>query len=210
MAIAQAYGNQALLVESLTTLGAARHRVGQPAAAEQLYRQALELALRTEDRAAAAALRNNLGLLRLERGDPEQAEALFRQALALNEALGDGAGAASNHVNLGLAAERRQAYDAAEGEYLQALESDKAAERQPEIAADLLRLGRVAGRQGFHDRTLDYSKRAYRSYSAQGNLLHARSALAQAMEAAERLGRKEEVLRLERELNGPAAVSRPR
>lgn len=83
----QRFGDQALVAEGLTNIGAVLEDLGQPNEAERAYREALEVGTRTlgtEHRLVTATM-NNLGLLLSRTRRNVEAEALLRQALAIDE-----------------------------------------------------------------------------------------------------------------------------
>ena len=88
-------------------LGMMAQQRGDYAAAEPLYRQALEIDERLGDEVGMSKVYHQLGRLAQERGDYDAAEPLYRRSLEIDERLGDEAGVATSYHQLGILAQLR-------------------------------------------------------------------------------------------------------
>jgi hypothetical protein len=96
---------------------------GQPAVAEQRYRQALGLVVDQASEARTAAMvRNDLALLIGARGNTSEARTLFEQAIATHAQLKNPYGEALAHYNLAFLFRARGDFSAAVREFLRASE----------------------------------------------------------------------------------------
>jgi tetratricopeptide (TPR) repeat protein len=210
LGLAEETRQPALILQSLTRLGAGLQVVGQSAEAQERYQRALSLAKESGDRKQEAIVLNNLGLLELHTGAFDAARGEFEAARAINEALSEKREWSANLLNLGLVAEAQGQLDEAQRRFESALELDKAGEHQLAIAGDLAALARVLEKRGNKAAGLAYYQRAYWGYRALEDMSRARDTLQHALRLARELNRREEVESLDRELSAmTSTLQRP-
>ena len=117
---------------------------GNLTAAEDAFRQVLDLRRTQEDQSAIAVGYGSLGVISMARGDWEAAGDYFTQALALDEELGRKAGMAMQNGNLGVVAVKRDDFDAAVDYFNQALARYEELGRKEGMALIYANLGAVA------------------------------------------------------------------
>jgi tetratricopeptide (TPR) repeat protein len=117
---------------------------GNLTAAEDAFRQVLDLGRTQEDQRAIAVGYGSLGVISMARGDWEAAGDYFTQALALDEELGRKAGLAMQNGNLGVVAVKRDDFDAAVDYFNQALARYEELGRKEGMALIYANLGAVA------------------------------------------------------------------
>jgi tetratricopeptide (TPR) repeat protein len=117
---------------------------GNLTAAEDAFRQVLDLGRTQEDQRAIAFGYGSLGVISMARGDWEVAGDYFTQALALDEELGRKAGMAMQNGNLGVVAVKRDDFDAAVDYFNQALARYEELGRKEGMALIYANLGAVA------------------------------------------------------------------
>jgi tetratricopeptide (TPR) repeat protein len=117
---------------------------GNLTAAEDAFRQVLDLGRTQEDQRAIAFGYGSLGVISMARGDWEVAGDYFTQALALDEELGRKAGLAMQNGNLGVVAVKRDDFDAAVDYFNQALARYEELGRKEGMALIYANLGAVA------------------------------------------------------------------
>ena len=117
---------------------------GNLTAAEDAFRQVLDLGRTQEDQRAIAVGYGSLGVISMARGDWEAAGDYFTQALALDEELGRKAGMAMQNGNLGVVAVKRDDFDAAVDYFNQALARYEELGRKEGMALIYANLGAVA------------------------------------------------------------------
>jgi len=117
---------------------------GNLTAAEDAFRQVLDLRRTQEDQRAIAVGYGSLGVISMARGDWEAAGDYFTQALALDEELGRKAGMAMQNGNLGVVAVKRDDFDAAVDYFNQALARYEELGRKEGMALIYANLGAVA------------------------------------------------------------------
>ena len=121
---------------------------GNLKAAEDAFRQVLDLGRTQEDQRAIAVGYANLGVIAMARGDWEVAVDYFTQALALDEELGRKEGMAMQNGNLGGVAAARDDFDAAVDYFNQALARYEELGRKEGMAQIYANLGAVAFKRG--------------------------------------------------------------
>ena len=121
---------------------------GNLKAAEDAFRQVLDLGRTQEDQRAIAVGYANLGVIAMARGDWEVAVDYFTQALALDEELGRKEGMAMQNGNLGVVAAARDDFDAAVDYFNQALARYEELGRKEGMALIYANLGAVAFKRG--------------------------------------------------------------
>ena len=121
---------------------------GNLTAAEDAFRQVLDLGRTQEDQRAIAVGYGSLGVISMARGDWEAAGDYFTQALALDEELGRKAGLAMQNGNLGVVAVKRDDFDAAVDYFNQALARYEELGRKEGMALIYANLGAVAFKRG--------------------------------------------------------------
>jgi predicted ATPase/DNA-binding SARP family transcriptional activator len=104
LAAARETGEQRLVANGLSNLGAILLAAGTNDRAAQMLEQAVELARTVEDSRILALALNNLGDYALTVGDYERAQPLFAESLALLRERGDTANVARSLFNLGAVA----------------------------------------------------------------------------------------------------------
>lgn len=176
-------GDHPLVARGLNNLGSVWHEAGERAAAEQLYRLALEMKRRLgQAPVELARVENNLASLLAFRGELTEAEAMYRRVLAVRQAgTGDPAEIATSLRSLGNVLYLAAKFEDSEAILRQALEL-----RGKEHGIASLRTAAVWSTLG-------------RVLHAQGRLSEARQALEQVLEARlARLGEKHQHVALSR------------
>ncbi|WP_347863347.1 tetratricopeptide repeat protein [Planktomarina sp.] len=111
--------------EAISLIGVLELRFGNLKAAEDAFRQVLDLGRIRDDQGAIAVAYAGLGFIAMTWGDLEEAVDYYNQALALDKELGRKEGIATNYRDLGVIAKKQGDFDAA-GDYLnQALALNK-------------------------------------------------------------------------------------
>ncbi len=145
--LAEAVGDRRVTANALSEL-AGVSEVRDPAAARDLYAQAVTLHQKIGDSRGLAADYNNLAALFRTAGDRDAARRRYEAALALNRAAGRSGPAATNLVNLaGLAAEVG-AFGRAAADYQEALATWRLTADSAEMASALEGLGELSLRRG--------------------------------------------------------------
>ncbi len=132
-------------------LGILAQARGDYAAAERLYRRALETFERIGDQTAMAASYHQLGWLAQARGDYDTAEPLYRRSLEIKERRGDQAGMSTSYHHLGWLAHLWGDYDAAEPLYRRSLEIKERIGDQAGMSTSYHHLGGLAQARGDYD-----------------------------------------------------------
>jgi tetratricopeptide (TPR) repeat protein len=128
---------------------------GDLAAAEQWYRQSLQINESLGNRPGMANSYHQLGMVAQLRGDLAAAEQWYRQSLQIKEALGNRPGMANSYHQLGTVAQDRGDLAAAEQWYRQSLQIEEALGNRPGMAMTYGQLGLLAERQGALEAALD-------------------------------------------------------
>ena len=140
-------GEQRLVANGLSNLGAITMAGGQLDRAGDLLREAVPLARTAGDERILALALNNLADHALTTGDYAAAEPLFEESLALLLSRGDTANVARSLFNLGAVALRMDRVDAAEARFRESLERSNSAGDKEDICWSLLGLASVAARR---------------------------------------------------------------
>ena len=117
-------------------------------AAEDAFRQVLDLGRFRDDKRAIAAAYSNLGVIAMTRGDFEEALDYYNQGLALDEELGSKKRMAAHYSLLGVAAFKQDDFDTAVDYFNRALALNKKLGRKEGMALNYAGLGVVAFTRG--------------------------------------------------------------
>jgi len=117
-------------------------------AAEDAFRQVLDLGRFRDDKRAIAAAYSNLGVIAMTRGDFEEAVDYYNQGLALDEELGSKKRMAAHYSLLGVAAFKQDDFDTAVDYFNRALALNKKLGRKEGMAPNYAGLGVVAFTRG--------------------------------------------------------------
>ena len=117
-------------------------------AAEDAFRQVLDLGRFRDDKRAIAAAYSNLGVIAMTRGDFEEAVDYYNQGLALDEALGSKKRMAAHYSLLGVAAFKQDDFDTAVDYFNRSLALNKKLGRKEGMALNYAGLGVVAFTRG--------------------------------------------------------------
>jgi tetratricopeptide (TPR) repeat protein len=117
-------------------------------AAEDAFRQVLDLGRFRDDKRAIAAAYSNLGVIAMTRGDFEEAVDYYNQGLALDEDLGSKKRMAAHYSLLGVAAFKQDDFDTAVDYFNRALALNKKLGRKEGMALNYAGLGVVAFTRG--------------------------------------------------------------
>jgi tetratricopeptide (TPR) repeat protein len=117
-------------------------------AAEDAFRQVLDLGRFRDDKRAIAAAYSNLGVIAMTRGDFEEAVDYYNQGLALDEELGSKKRMAAHYSLLGVAAFKQDDFDTAVDYFNRALAFNKKLGRKEGMALNYAGLGVVAFTRG--------------------------------------------------------------
>jgi tetratricopeptide (TPR) repeat protein len=117
-------------------------------AAEDAFRQVLDLGRFRDDKRAIAAAYSNLGVIAMTRGDFEEAVDYYNQGLALDEELGSKKRMAAHYSLLGVAAFKQDDFDTAVDYFNRALALNKKLGRKEGMALNYAGLGVVAFTRG--------------------------------------------------------------
>ena len=117
-------------------------------AAEDAFRQVLDLGRFRDDKRAIAAAYRNLGVIAMTRGDFEEAVDYYNQGLALDEELGSKKRMAAHYSLLGVAAFKQDDFDTAVDYFNRALALNKKLGRKEGMALNYAGLGVVAFTRG--------------------------------------------------------------
>jgi tetratricopeptide (TPR) repeat protein len=117
-------------------------------AAEDAFRQVLDLGRFRDDKRAIAAAYSNLGVIAMTRGDYEEAVDYYNQGLALDEELGSKKRMAAHYSLLGVAAFKQDDFDTAVDYFNRALALNKKLGRKEGMALNYAGLGVVAFTRG--------------------------------------------------------------
>jgi predicted ATPase/DNA-binding SARP family transcriptional activator len=145
-------GEQRLVANGLSNLGAILLAAGQPERAAPLLGDAVALAREVGDARIAALAINNLGDLALTQGDYARAEPLFTESLAFLRERGDTANVARSLFNLGSVALMLRRLPVARERYTEALALGREAGDQEDLAWCLLGIAGVASVAGDGER----------------------------------------------------------
>ena len=121
---------------------------GNLKAAEDAFRQVLDLGRFRDDKRAIAAAYSNLGVIAMTRGDFEEAVDYYNQGLALDEELGSKKRMAAHYSLLGVAAFKQDDFDTAVDYFNRALALNKKLGRKEGMALNYAGLGVVAFTRG--------------------------------------------------------------
>jgi len=88
-------------IDAINFIGQLEHLFGNLKAADDAFRQVLDLGRTQDDKEAIAAAYGNLGVIAMTRGDLDTAVDYYNQALALNKKLGRKEGMALSYAILG-------------------------------------------------------------------------------------------------------------
>jgi len=117
-------------------------------AAEDAFRQVLDLGRFRDDKRTIAAAYSNLGVIAMTRGDFEEAVDYYNQGLALDEELGSKKRMAAHYSLLGVAAFKQDDFDTAVDYFNRALALNKKLGRKEGMALNYAGLGVVAFTRG--------------------------------------------------------------
>ena len=117
-------------------------------AAEDAFRQVLDLGRFRDDKRAIAPAYSNLGVIAMTRGDFEEAVDYYNQGLALDEELGSKKRMAAHYSLLGVAAFKQDDFDTAVDYFNRALALNKKLGRKEGMALNYAGLGVVAFTRG--------------------------------------------------------------
>jgi len=117
-------------------------------AAEDAFRQVLDLGRFRDDKRAIAAAYSNLGVIAMTRGGFEEAVDYYNQGLALDEELGSKKRMAAHYSLLGVAAFKQDDFDTAVDYFNRALALNKKLGRKEGMALNYAGLGVVAFTRG--------------------------------------------------------------
>ena len=117
-------------------------------AAEDAFRQVLDLGRFRDDKRAIAAAYSNLGVIAMTRGDFEESVDYYNQGLALDEELGSKKRMAAHYSLLGVAAFKQDDFDTAVDYFNRALALNKKLGRKEGMALNYAGLGVVAFTRG--------------------------------------------------------------
>ena len=117
-------------------------------AAEDAFRQVLDLGRFRDDKRAIAAAYSNPGVIAMTRGDFEEAVDYYNQGLALDEELGSKKRMAAHYSLLGVAAFKQDDFDTAVDYFNRALALNKKLGRKEGMALNYAGLGVVAFTRG--------------------------------------------------------------
>ena len=147
-------------IVAINSIGLLELLFGSLKAAEDAFRQVLDLGRFQDDQGAMAVGYGNLGNVAFKQGDLDAAVDYHNQALALDKELGSKEGMATQYGNLGNVAEMRGDLDTAVEYYNQALALDKELGSKEGMATQYGNLGNVAFKQGDLDAAVDYHNQA--------------------------------------------------
>ena len=88
-------------IDAINFIGQLEHLFGNLKAADDAFRQVLDVGRTQDDKEAIAAAYGNLGVIAMTRGDLDTAVDYYNQALALNKKLGRKEGMALSYAMLG-------------------------------------------------------------------------------------------------------------
>jgi predicted ATPase/DNA-binding SARP family transcriptional activator/Tfp pilus assembly protein PilF len=141
-------GEDRLVANGLSNLGAIVLAAGDRARAGGLLREAVALARSVDDSRILALALNNLGDHALTIGEYERAEPLFTESLAILEKRGDTANVARSLFNLGAVALRRGRIDDADERLRLSLERGRDAGDKEDLSWALLGMAAVCAARG--------------------------------------------------------------
>jgi tetratricopeptide (TPR) repeat protein len=147
-------------IAAIDSIGHLELLFGNLKAAEDAFRQVLDLGRTRDDQEAIAAVYCNLGNIAMTQGDLEAAAELYRHALARLEDMGNKVGMAASYGNLGNVAFKQGYLDTAVGYYNKALALDKELGLKEGMATRYSNLGNVALKQGDLDTAVEYHNQA--------------------------------------------------
>lgn len=201
---------------SLNCLAAIHWSQGYRAEAERYLQQALNLAVRWENRQAEARLLGNLGVVTVEQGKYAEARQLFRRSLEMHRTSGNRRGASIALGNLGNIFLYLGVYGEARSHYEQSVVIQREIGDRNDEALSLGNLGLVHHYLGDDESAVDYSQQALDiaqqtgERRTQGAILlklgHALVGLGRLDEAAEAYRQS---VALRREMNTPNLVMEP-
>ncbi|MDO7700641.1 MAG: tetratricopeptide repeat protein [Planktomarina temperata] len=135
-------------IVAINSIGLLELLFGSLKAAEDAFRQVLDLGRFQDDQGAMAVGYGNLGNVAFKQGDLDAAVDYHNQALALDKELGSKEGMATQYGNLGNVAFKQGDLDAAVEYYNQALALDKELGRKEGMVLGYANLGLVAFKRG--------------------------------------------------------------
>ncbi|MCP4362865.1 MAG: tetratricopeptide repeat protein [Chloroflexi bacterium] len=135
-------------------------RQGSYAQAQELARQAQELAQRVADNSGVATSFNCLGLVAFFQGDYLLAHDYIQKSLAIRQAIGNQQDIATSLHSLGLVAFYQDDYKQAYDYYQQSLAIRQTLGDQVAIASSFSNLGNVVDSQGDHEQAQDYYRQS--------------------------------------------------
>mgnify|MGYP000040962902 CR=1 FL=1 len=147
-------------IVAIDFIGHLEYLSGNLKAAEDAFRQVLDLGRIRDGQEAIAAAYGNLGNIAMTRGDLEAAAEVYTQALARLEDMGNKVGMAAIYGNLGNVAAEQGDLETAIDYHNQALALDKELGRTKGMAAQYGNLGNVAFKQGDLEMAVEYYNQA--------------------------------------------------
>ena len=147
-------------IDAINFIGQLEHLFGNLKAADDAFRQVLDLGRTQDDKEAIAAAYGNLGVIAMTRGDLDTAVDLYTQTLARLEDMGNKVGMAATYGNLGNVAAKQGDLETAVDYHNQALALDKELGSKAGMAAHYGNLGTVAFKQGDLEVAVDYHNQA--------------------------------------------------
>ena len=147
-------------IVAIDFIGHLEYLFGNLKAAEDAFRQVLDLGRIRDGQEAIAAAYGNLGNIAMTRGDLEAAAEVYTQALARLEDMGNKVGMAAIYGNLGNVAAEQGDLETAIDCHNQALALDKELGRKEGMAAQYGNLGNVAFKQGDLEMAVEYYNQA--------------------------------------------------
>ena len=135
-------------IDTINFIGQLEHLFGNLKAADDAFRQVLDLGRTQDDKEAIAAAYGNLGVIAMTRGDFEEAVDYYNQGLALDEELGSKKRMAAHYSLLGVAAFKQDDFDTAVDYFNRALALNKKLGRKEGMALSYAILGHVAVARG--------------------------------------------------------------
>jgi predicted ATPase/Tfp pilus assembly protein PilF len=162
MLAAEDAGDREELVFALQKLGANLLAAGQPAAAEQAQRKAIDLARRIGATRLLGWSLNLLGNVMIARGEYAEAERLYGEALAALRQADDRSGVWMTSNNLGVIAAGRKHWDDAWRHFSNALEQQAGQDNRRSAAMLYNNLGSTAREMGNLDVAASHLERALR------------------------------------------------
>ena len=147
-------------IDAINFIGQLEHLFGNLKAADDAFRQVLDLGRTQDDKEAIAAAYGNLGVIAMTRGDLDTAVDLYTQTLARLEDMGNKVGMAATYGNLGNVAAKQGDLEMAVDYHNQALALDKELGRKAGMARRYGNLGVIAMTRGDLDTAVDYYNQA--------------------------------------------------